>query len=163
MKIDSLDVSILRHLQDDARTSFNAIAKACDTTTDTVSKRFKRMVRDGLVRKTTIIKNPRRFGQDCIAIFGISVGRPVTDATLEHLQRVPGVLFCSRSFGSHDIIGIVVMDSIDHLGSVQERIRDIPSIKDLYISIFVGDYRLCKHNLEFDIEKDRWGLKGDEA
>ena len=91
------------------------------------------------------------------------MGRPATDSSLEQLQRVPGVLFCSLSFGSHDIIGIVVMDSIDHLGSVQERIREIPSIKDLHISIFVGDHRLCKNNLEFDIEGDRWEKKVGEV
>ncbi|MGB8781198.1 MAG: winged helix-turn-helix transcriptional regulator, partial [Candidatus Bathyarchaeia archaeon] len=58
-KIDEIDVNVIRALQEDARTNFADIAKGCKVSVDTISKRFGRLRRAGVVRGTTILLNPK--------------------------------------------------------------------------------------------------------
>ncbi|NIQ06176.1 MAG: AsnC family protein, partial [Candidatus Korarchaeota archaeon] len=47
--IDEIDVKIIRALQKDARTTFTDIARDCGVSTDTISKRFRKMKKADLV------------------------------------------------------------------------------------------------------------------
>ncbi len=42
-ELDEVDIAIIRALQKDARASFAAIAKSCNVSVDTISKRFKKI------------------------------------------------------------------------------------------------------------------------
>ena len=42
-ELDEIDIAIIRALQKDARASFAAIAKSCNVSVDTISKRFKKI------------------------------------------------------------------------------------------------------------------------
>jgi len=76
VKLDEIDVNIIRVLQRDARTNFADIAKDSGVSIDTISKRFKKMKRAGIIRGTTVLLNPKSFGYDCVASFGIRVDYP---------------------------------------------------------------------------------------
>jgi Lrp/AsnC family transcriptional regulator for asnA, asnC and gidA len=43
MKVDQIDRKLIRALQKDARTNFADIARDCGVSTDTISKRFRKM------------------------------------------------------------------------------------------------------------------------
>ena len=43
VRIDEIDLNIIRVLQKDARASFAGIARDCGVSTDTISKRFRKM------------------------------------------------------------------------------------------------------------------------
>ena len=73
MKFDETDIRIIRNLQRDARTNFADIAKECSVSVDTIIKRFQRLRRNGVVRGTTILLDPRHFGLECPASLEISV------------------------------------------------------------------------------------------
>jgi Lrp/AsnC family leucine-responsive transcriptional regulator len=67
MKFDETDVRIIRNLQRDARTNFADIAAGCGVSVDTIIKRFQRLRRNGVVRGTTILLDPRHFDLGCPA------------------------------------------------------------------------------------------------
>lgn len=71
VEIDEIDAKIIRALQRDARTSFANIAAACGVSTDTISKRFKRMKRNGVIIRTTLLLNPKSVGYEHMASIGI--------------------------------------------------------------------------------------------
>ena len=81
VRVDGIDVSIIRALQKDARVNFADIARECDVSTDTISKRFRKMKRAGIIRGTTILLNPKSFGYDCVASLCVGVSYP-------HLKEV---------------------------------------------------------------------------
>ena len=64
MNIDDTDVAILRALQLDARTRYTEIAKQCGVSVDTIIKRYKKLKRRGLVKRTTVLLDPRKFGKE---------------------------------------------------------------------------------------------------
>jgi len=150
VKIDEIDVSIIRALQKDARTNFADIAKDCDVSVDTISKRFKRMIRAGVARGTTVLLNPKSFGYDCVASFGIRVDYPYVEELIDFIRKIPEVVFCALSMGRHNIFVIAVLKNVGRLGQVKESIKGHPMVREVAASIWVDEILLCPENFEFE-------------
>jgi len=150
VKIDEIDVSIIRALQKDARTNFADIAKECGVSVDTISKRFKRMMRAGVARGTTILLNPKSFGYDCVASFGIRVDYPHVEEVVNFVEKILEVVFCTPSMGTHNIFAIAVLKNVGRLGQVKESIKGHPMVREVTASIWVDEILLCPENFEFE-------------
>jgi len=150
VKIDEIDVSIIRALQKDARTNFADIARDCAVSVDTISKRFKRMMRAGVARGTTILLNPKSFGYDCVASFGIRVDYPHVEEVVNFVEKIPEVVFCTPSMGTHNIFAIAVLKNVGRLGQVKESIKGHPMVREVTASIWVDEILLCPENFEFE-------------
>jgi len=150
VKIDEIDVNIIRALQKDARISFVNIAKDCGVSTDTISKRFRRMKRTGIVRGTTVLLNPKSFGYNCVASLGIGVDYPYVKEVVEFVGKMPDVVFCTPSMGKHDIFAIAVLKDVGRLSQVKEFIKGHPMVREVTTSIWVGEILLCPENFEFE-------------
>jgi Lrp/AsnC family transcriptional regulator for asnA, asnC and gidA len=150
VKIDEIDVSIIRALQKDARTNFAEIAKDCGVSVDTISKRFKRMMRAGVARGTTILLNPKSFGYDCVASFGIRVDYPHVEEVVNFVEKITEVVFCTPSMGTHNIFAIAVLKNVGRLGQVKESIKGHPMVREVTASIWVDEILLCPENFEFE-------------
>jgi DNA-binding Lrp family transcriptional regulator len=149
-KIDKIDVNTIRALQKDARADFAGIARDCDVSTDTISKRFRRMKKAGVIRGTTILLNPKSFGYDCVANLGIDVSYPRLRDVIKSLLKMPEIVFCTSSMGRHDIFCIVIADNVGRLSQVKDLIKGHPAVKEVMTSIWVNDILLCPSNFEFE-------------
>ena len=150
MKIDEIDVSIIRALQKDARTNFADIAKGCNVSVDTISKRFRRMRRTGVARGTTILLNPKSFGYDCVASFGIRVDYPHVEDVVDFIGKMPEVVFSTPSMGRQNIFAIAVLKNVGRLGQLKESIQGHPMVREVAASIWVDEILLCPENFEFE-------------
>jgi DNA-binding Lrp family transcriptional regulator len=149
-KLDELDVNIIRALQKDARANFAEIAKDCKLSVDTVSKRFSRLVKVGVARGTTVLLNPKSFGYDCVASFGIQVDYPHVEDVVDFVGKIPEVVFCTSSMGRDNVFAIAVLKNVGRLSQVKEFIQGHPKVTDVSASIWVDDILLCPENFEFD-------------
>ncbi len=149
-KIDELDISIIRALQKDARANFADIAKDCKVSVDTISKRFNKLVKIGVARGTTVLLNPKSFGFDCVASFGIRVDYPHVEDVVDFIGRIPEVVFCSSSMGRDNVFAIAVLKNVGRLSQVKEYIQGHPKVTEVSASIWVDDILLCPENFEFD-------------
>ncbi len=153
-KIDEIDLNIIRTLQKDARSSFADIAKNCRVSIDTISKRFKRLRRNGVARGTTVLLNPKSFGYDCVASFGIRVDYPHVRDVIDFVGKIPEVVFCTPSMGRHNIFALAVLRNVGRLGQVKEYIKRHPMVGEVTASIWVDNILLCPENFEFQhVEK----------
>ena len=154
-KIDEIDISIIRALQKDARENFAVIAKNCGTSTDTISKRFRKLRKNNIIVGTTVLLNPKIFGYDCIASLGIDAVHPHLKEVIEWIQAIPETIFCTASTGKHDIFCIVVLKNVGRLSQVKDLIKGHPMVREVTTSIWVDDILLCPQNFEFEHhEKD---------
>ncbi len=149
VRVDEIDINILRALQKDARTNLADIARDCGVSTDTISKRFRKMKRAGVVRGTTILLNPKSFGYDCVASLGVDVSYPHLKEVVELIQRIPEIIFCTTSMGRHDIFCIAVLRNVGRLSQVKDLIKGHPLVREVTTSIWVGEILLCPENFEF--------------
>jgi DNA-binding Lrp family transcriptional regulator len=62
MKIDKLDLEIIKHLQLDARLSFRKLAKTLKIPHTTVFTRAERLVRNGVISKFAAVLHPQDLG-----------------------------------------------------------------------------------------------------
>jgi Lrp/AsnC family transcriptional regulator for asnA, asnC and gidA len=154
-KIDEIDVCIIRTLQKDARTNFAEIAKNCNVSVDTISKRFRKLIRTGVARGTTILLNPKSFGYDCVASFGIRVNYPHIDDVVDFIGKIPEIVFSTPCMGRHNIFAIVVLKNVGRLGQVKEYIQGHPMVREVTASIWVDEILLCPENFEFESRKEQ--------
>ena len=157
MKFDETDIRIIRNLQRDARTNFADIAAGSGVRVDTIIKRFQRLRRNGVVRGTTILLDPRHFGLGCPASLEISVEPVRTPLVVEQLRRQPGVVFCTPSVGEQNVFAVVVLEGMNELNTLIEKIKALPDVRGVKTSIWVEDILLCPENFELE------GLRGVAA
>ena len=150
VSIDEIDVNIIRALQKDARTNFADIARDCGVSTDTISKRFRKMRRAGIIRGTTILLNPKSFGYDCVASLGIDVIYPHLEDVVEFIHRMPEIVFCTTSMGRYDVFCIAVLRNVGRLSQVKDLIKGHPVVREVTTSIWVDEILLCPENFEFE-------------
>jgi DNA-binding Lrp family transcriptional regulator len=149
-KIDEIDINIIRFLQRDARANFADIAKNSHVSIDTISKRFKRLKKAGVIRGTTVLLNPKSFGFDCVASFGIRVDYPHVQEILEFIRKIPEMVFCSTAMGRHNIFALAVLKNVGRLGQVKETIKGHPMVDEVVASIWIDEILLCPENFEFE-------------
>jgi Lrp/AsnC family transcriptional regulator for asnA, asnC and gidA len=157
LKFDDTDVRILRNLQKDARTNFADIAKECGVSVDTIIKRFQRLRRNGVVKGTTILLDPRHLGLDCLASLEINVEPVRVAEVVDQMREKPGVVFCTPSMGKENVFAITVLRGMKELNNLKEEIKGTPYVRDVKTSIWVEDVLLCPENFELE------GLKGGAA
>jgi DNA-binding Lrp family transcriptional regulator len=149
VKIDQIDLRLIRALQKDARTSFADIARDCGVSTDTISKRFRKLKRVGIIKGTTILLNPKSFGNECVGSLGVDVSYPHLMAVVETIQKIPEIVICTTSMGKHDIFCIAVLKNVGRLSQVKDLIKGHPAVREVTTSIWVDEILLCPENFEF--------------
>ncbi len=152
-ELDEIDVAIIRALQKDARASFAAIAKSCDVSIDTISKRFKKIVQSGVARGTTVLLNPKSFGCDCVASFGIRADFSHIDDILKFIGQIPGIVFSAQTMGRHSIFAVAIVKDVTNLSQIKELIKGHPMIREITTSIWVDDILLCPENFDLKATK----------
>jgi Lrp/AsnC family transcriptional regulator for asnA, asnC and gidA len=154
VKFDDTDVRVLRNLQKDARTNFAEIAKECGVSVDTIIKRLQRLQKNGIVKGTTILLDPRLTGKDCIASLEVNVDAVDITMVVEAIKKQPGVVFCTPSMGMQNIFAIVVLKDMKELNILRESIKGLTNVKELKTSIWVENILLCPENFELEQLKD---------
>jgi Lrp/AsnC family transcriptional regulator for asnA, asnC and gidA len=149
LRIDEVDITIIRALQKDARVNFSSIARDCGVSTDTISKRFRKMKKAGVIRGTTILLNPKSFGYECVGSLGVDISYPHLREVVESLLKIPEIIFCTTSMGKHDIFCIVVLKNFGLLSKVKDLIKGHPAVREVTTNIWVDEILLCPENFEF--------------
>jgi DNA-binding Lrp family transcriptional regulator len=147
-KFDEVDIAIIRALQKDARASFAAIAKTCNVSIDTISKRFKKFEDTGVASGTTVLVNPKSFGYDCVASFGIYADFSHIDEILQVLRKMPDIIFSTQTMGRHNIFAVAIVNNVAKLNQVKELIKGQPMVREVSTSIWVSDILLCPSNFD---------------
>jgi DNA-binding Lrp family transcriptional regulator len=147
-ELDEVDLAIIRALQKDARASFAAIARSCNVSVDTISKRFKKIEQNGVARGTTILLNPKSFGFDCVASFGIKADFSHIEDIMLALKKMPEIIFSTPTMGRHSIYAVAIVKNVTRLSQLKEVIKAHPMVREISASIWVHDILLCPENFD---------------
>ena len=150
MKLDEVDMNILRSLQLDARTKYSDIAAKCDVSVDTIIKRFKKLMRSGVVKRTTLLLDPRKLGKEVLSNMDIDVEPDGLETVLDFLSSQEGVLFSTHAMGKYDVIAITATNSMNEMNRLKEQIQSHPMVREVKTNIWVGRILLCPQNFEIE-------------
>jgi len=151
--MDKTDLAIIERLTKDARTSFRRIAEELGISPDTVINRYAALQKEGVIRGSTIVINPKKIGYQAMAVFMIDTSPAhilATEATpadssviLDKLIQMPNIIVATKTVGDHDLLAIGVAIDFGHLMNVRNEIVKIPGVQDLQVSFWVERTELC--------------------
>ena len=145
MDVDKIDIAIIDALKKDARTSFREIARLLKVSPDTISNRFERLKKEGVIINSTVVIDPSRIGYSFIARFGINVKPAYSPQVLEKIIRLPSVIVASKLVGSHDVIAISVVKDFPHLCGLRDTILEMPYVEKVEVGMWIETMELCPH------------------
>ena len=125
---DNLDLTILRALVANARTTYIDIARAYGVSSAAVHQRVQRLLSTNVIIGSRCIVDPEAAGYAVSAYLGLNL-MPGTalDDVIAQLESIPEVVECSIVAGQFDILIKVMAHDNDHmLNLIQDQIRPLP-------------------------------------
>jgi Lrp/AsnC family transcriptional regulator for asnA, asnC and gidA len=128
--MDSVDFKIVGLLMKDAQMPFSTIATQLGIGTDTVIRRYRKLVKEGVIHYPSIIVNLKKCGLDGHAFISLSVSAGVDASRLyDQLSQLTNVLTVVYTIGDYDFWLHCVFSDLDDLIRLNKEISKIDGIK----------------------------------
>ena len=145
MELDRIDTTIIEVLKKNARTSLREIARKLHISPDTVSSRFEKLEKQGIVLGSTIIIDPSKIGYSFITRFGIDVKPAYSSQVLKNIIKIPSVIVATKLVGQCDLIAISVIKDFQHLCRIRDTILEMPYVNNVDVSMWIKTMELCPY------------------
>ena len=145
MSLDRIDTRILELMEKDARISFREIARKLNVSPDTISNRFEKLRKKGVIVDTSVIIDPSKIGYSFITRFGINVKPAYSSQVLEKVIKIPSVIVASKLVGHYDLIAIGVIKNFQHLYKLRDTILEMPYVEKVELGMWIKSMELCPH------------------
>jgi len=143
MRIDRLDLQILRSLSRDGRKPFRAIARELDVSDATVRKRVRRMQKDEIIRQFHVLINYDKMGNFIKAFIGLNVNPMKIPIIVEELQKYPDIQVIYRTTGEWDIFVEVIFQDMQELNWFIENKLNFEGIISNEVNVVISPYKRC--------------------
>lgn len=128
--MDSIDVRIIRLLQENARITASEIAGAISLSVPAVSERLKKLEASGVIKQYTTIIDPAYFDKTLMAIVFITLERPrFADVFAEFVKKQDDILECHYLAGDYDYALKVVTENTATLQELLNRIKSVQGVQ----------------------------------
>ncbi|HHQ44511.1 MAG TPA: Lrp/AsnC family transcriptional regulator [Candidatus Altiarchaeales archaeon] len=109
MKLDNLDLDILKHMQDNSRISLRQLGQKLETPHTTVFTRVKRLEKNGFIKKFSAILHPQDLGLK-IGVLFIDAPASQSKQIAEEISQLEEVNNVYRTFDGKIIAHAMVPD-----------------------------------------------------
>lgn len=143
LRIDRLDLQILRSLSRDGRKPFREIARELDVSDATVRKRVRRMQKDEIIRQFHVLINYDKIGNFIKAFIGLNVSPVKIPIIVEELMKYPDIQVIYRTTGGWDIFVEVVFKDMRELKWFIENKLNFEGIISTDVNVVITPYKRC--------------------
>lgn len=127
--MDSLDIKILKLLQNNARVTVSEISSKINLSIPAVSDRLKKLDASGVIEKYTVIINAKKLNRNLTAIMFVSLESPKhTNKFLESVQREEEILECHYLAGDYDYALKIITENTETLEKLLNKIKGLNGI-----------------------------------
>lgn len=138
-EIDEVDLKILSHLMQDAKTPYTEIAKKVYVSGGTVHVRMKKLEEMGVVRGTTLQLDYSKLGFDVTCFLGVYLQRSsLYDQVVSELKQIPEIVRIHYTTGNYNIFIKIHCRDTNHLREVlHDKIQKVDGIErtETFISL----------------------------
>jgi DNA-binding Lrp family transcriptional regulator len=138
LKIDDLDIDILRSLNENARKSFRDIAKELHISLTTVSNRVKALERNGIIQGYIPVLDATKLGYDIMVVIGIKVIHGKIVETERDLAKENGVFAVFDSTGEWDAIVMARFHNRGELNTFVKKVLDHENVDRTYTQVVLN-------------------------
>ncbi|MCS7143420.1 MAG: Lrp/AsnC family transcriptional regulator [Archaeoglobaceae archaeon] len=138
VKIDEIDLNILKELQNDARKSLKEIAEKVGVAEGTVYNRINKMRNLGIIKKFIPILDYSSLGYDITAVIGITAeGGQIVEIEKE-IAKEKSVTAVYDVTGEYDILIVAKFESREKLNEFVKRLLGMKSVKKTYTMLVLN-------------------------
>ena len=105
--LDSVDISILRHLQQDARLTIKEISREVNLSSTPVFERIKRMEREGFIKRYVTILDAEKMHKGFVVFCSVKLSplnKKVAQEFCNTIKEIPEVTECYNISGRFDYL-----------------------------------------------------------
>lgn len=152
--MDSIDLNILRLLQQNARTTVSEISSQINLSISAVSDRLKKLETTGIIEQYTTIINPNYLHRKLTAIMFIAIDRPkYTDQLISFVQKTDEILDCLYIAGEYDYSLKIITKDTFTLEKLLNKIKAIDGIKKTKTNVVLSTVKNI-HSIIPSMEED---------
>jgi len=140
--MNEIDLAIIENLKRDARTSFREISRKLGVSTDTISNRYRKLRRSGVIQGSTVVINPEKIGYNSIIVLMIDAEPEYSPSILNELIRIVDIIIATKTIGDCDLMAISVVRNYEHIHELMLKVAKIPHVKDVQVSFCLGDMKI---------------------
>jgi len=145
-RLDSIDIQILRMLQEDSRTSYRKIAEALGIAVGTVYNRIKRLEDEGIFKAYTVIVDPTKISYDLTAVILVQAGGPHLAEVEKEIAQSDSTICVYDITGDFDIAVIARFKNRAMLNSFIKEILKMPhvtrTVTNVTLNVVKEDFRI---------------------
>ncbi|MDG6221652.1 MAG: Lrp/AsnC family transcriptional regulator [Candidatus Bathyarchaeota archaeon] len=146
IKLDQMDKKIIEKLKGNGRVPFRKIAQELGASTDTISRRVKKLFENKII-KPIIQINPSKLGYAAKIHLNLAFASSEKLSTIiDCLSQIPDITLIIKTSGVYDLFVKGYIKNIEHLFSIQNEIKKIPGISEIKIQIFEIDSKIPRNS-----------------
>ena len=140
-KIDSINMSIIKHLRD-GRKSYKKIAEELSITENTVRSRVNKMEEEGTIEISSLV-DPSAIPGHHMVIIGIKLKTVQLVTKGQELSKLRGVISVSVVTGRYDIIlQVLLSDEFSLLEFYTTEVAKVDDIQDIETFVIYKSYNM---------------------
>jgi len=120
--LDSTDWKILRHLQQDARLSYNELGRRVGLSAPATAERVRRLEEAGVITGYSAQIDPTKVGMPLLALIHLRCDQGSCLLRTSTVEEFPEVLEIHKLSGSHCAVLKVALSSMRHLEAFNHRL-----------------------------------------
>lgn len=134
IKLDEIDVKIVEKLTENGRLSFRKISQKLGVSTDTVARRYRKLVKNNLI-KVSIQIDPSKLGYQALLTFLVALASNDEVRTIANaLIKIPRVSYVAILTGEFDLRVVALVKDFEEMYALQEKIERISNIRKIEMS-----------------------------
>jgi DNA-binding Lrp family transcriptional regulator len=133
--IDDIDRKILQELTVDGRVSFTELAEKIGLSTNTVLKRYYKLVENGSI-KISVQIDPKKIGYTAILDFNIAFTtlRGLSDDIVESFAKIQDIIIITKTSGDYDLQLTAMIRDVEQLFAIQDQIARVHGVTQIETS-----------------------------
>lgn len=144
IKLDDVEIIILKALLKDARANFADIAKECNLSITAVTQRYRKLKRNGTITGTTIIVNAPNSQRQHFTSIDIKAESQHENTIIEAIKKLPRIRLCFKTIGKYNIHASIITESLEQIDKVKNEIRQLKGVLEIEITMGLESY--CSHS-----------------
>lgn len=142
MRLDEIDISIIRTLSEDSRLSVRELASRVHRSATTVFERLRRLESEGVIRQYTLVVDQDAVGRGFTVYCNVSlkhISKELHVQFAREVEAMPEVCECYNVSGEFDyLLKVQVPDMKAYRTFVTDKLGNIPFLSSVQ-SVFVMD------------------------
>jgi Lrp/AsnC family transcriptional regulator, regulator for asnA, asnC and gidA len=133
--IDDIDRQIVQELTVDGRIPFTVLAEKIGFSTNTILKRYNKLVENGSI-KVSIQIDPKKLGYASILDFNIAFTtlRSLSDDIVDAFSKIPDIIIITKTSGDYDLQLTAMIRDVEQLFAIQDQIARVHGVTQIETS-----------------------------